>query len=134
MNDSDIQWPDLLECYYGVTLNDRQAVVWFSELRNANNADLCAAIRLAGNEGTKPIEFRATVMDVSRWLGKYRAIQAQSRNKSESDARLALFKSEWIEKLGRGAKRDDFLASVDQLQYGVVQRNEICKEVLEAVK
>lgn len=131
MNEPKINWPDLLECYYGVSLNDHQALVWFGEMPGATNTDLCAAIRRAANEGAKPIEYRATVRDVIQWLKVYRAIEYKKRNKEAEAAKLNAFKDEWKEKLSRGCPEGDFISAVDGLiQYGVVERNDICREVL----
>ena len=133
---TEIGWEDALEAMYGTQVSDKQVGVWEHYLRedSTNSAELVKAIDMAANEGIKPEEWRVTVRDLRKWLKIYRAQQNREKNREDNDARLVLFKSEWIDKLRRGAKRDDFLASSDQLGYGVVQRNEICKEVLEAVK
>ena len=133
---AEISWDKALRALFGVKLDDGDLVAWeyYLKAEKTSSAELVPAIEMAASENLKAEEWCYTVRDLCRWLKRYRAIQAQARSKADNEARLALFKSEWIEKLRRGAKRDDFIASVDHLGYGVVQRNEICREVLEAVK
>lgn len=132
----EISWDKALRALFGVKLDDGDLVAWeyYLKAEKTSSAELVPAIEMAAAENLKAEEWCYTVRDLCRWLKRYRAIQAKSRSAEEEEQRRAFFVSEWKEKMKRGARRDDFLASVDQLGYGVVVRNEICKEVLESVK
>lgn len=132
MNDNSVQWPKILKAYYACSLITEEAELWHYELgeMNPKNAEICAAIKMARNDGLKPDEWKATVVDLRNWLKLYRRRQRALNGAQGNKSVLAGFVSEWKEKMARGCKEDDFKDAAWALRLPTREYNEVCRRVL----
>ena len=112
---NDIEWHEILEAYYGVKLWDRMPAVWWNELGDlkASNEEIIEAIKMAAGENTKPVERKATVRDLRKWIKIYRA--SEGAEMASGDRRVIIdgIVASMREKRFAGAERGDIVDAID---------------------